>query len=165
MWLDCLYPDGVIGVSFLGEGFRIEPKGGSGPSAGLVLRGWMRPEVEGIGSEPLAKTGHSSQAGTLGVPLNHKSNLVPSGSIGHPSYLSVGLYVAMGISTLFGVETNNRQLYQTTSLAVVRDSQAGVQSLPSNTIDIYYDYLRPTSGIFQATSSRRNGYMHALYYG
>eukprot|EP00985_Skeletonema_marinoi_P012919 scaffold6326_cov92-Skeletonema_marinoi.AAC.2 len=23
-----------------------------GPSAGLVLRGWMRPEVEGIGSEP-----------------------------------------------------------------------------------------------------------------
>ena len=24
----------------------------SGPSAGLVLRGWMRPEVEGIGSEP-----------------------------------------------------------------------------------------------------------------
>ena len=52
----------------------------------LGLRGWSRPEVEGIGSEPLAKTGHSSQAGTLGVPLNHKSNLVPSGSIGHPSY-------------------------------------------------------------------------------
>jgi len=95
----------------------------------LGLRGWSRPEVEGIGSEPLAKTGHSSQAGTLGVPLNHKSNLFPSGSIGHtPFILSVGLYVAMGISTLFGVETNNRQLYQTTSLAVVRDSQAGVHS-------------------------------------
>eukprot|EP00985_Skeletonema_marinoi_P031052 scaffold35780_cov80-Skeletonema_marinoi.AAC.1 len=61
----------------------------------------------------------------------------------------------MGISTLFGVETNNRQLYQTTSLAVVRDSQAGAQSLPSYTIDIYYDYPRPTSGIFHATSSLR----------
>eukprot|EP00984_Skeletonema_dohrnii_P023554 scaffold12646_cov146-Skeletonema_dohrnii-CCMP3373.AAC.2 len=36
----------------------------------------------------LAKTGHSSQAETLGVSLNHKSNLVPSGSIGHPSNVS-----------------------------------------------------------------------------
>jgi hypothetical protein len=69
--------------------------------------GWSRPEVDGIGSEPLAKTGHSSQAETLGVSLNHKSNLFPSGIIGHPVLLSVGLYVAMGISTLFGVETNN----------------------------------------------------------
>eukprot|EP00984_Skeletonema_dohrnii_P028894 scaffold19089_cov156-Skeletonema_dohrnii-CCMP3373.AAC.7 len=51
----------------------------------LGLRGWSRPEVEGIGSEPLAKTGHSSQAETLGVSLNHKSNLLPSGFIGHPS--------------------------------------------------------------------------------
>ena len=49
----------------------------------LVLRGWSRPEVDGIGSEPLAKTGHSSQAETLGVSLNHKSNLFPSGFIGH----------------------------------------------------------------------------------
>jgi len=77
----------------------------------LVLRGWSRPEVAGIGSEPLAKTGHSSQAEILGVSLNHKSNLFPSGFIGL-LILSVGLYVAMGISTLFGVETNNRQLYQ-----------------------------------------------------
>jgi|SaaInl74LU_5_DNA_1037368.scaffolds.fasta_scaffold04481_2 hypothetical protein len=34
-----------------------------------------------------AKTGHSSQAETLGVSLNHKSNLVPSGSIGHPVFI------------------------------------------------------------------------------
>eukprot|EP00985_Skeletonema_marinoi_P005782 scaffold2508_cov93-Skeletonema_marinoi.AAC.9 len=44
-------------------------------------------------------------------------------------------------------------------------SQAGVHSVPSYTIDMYYDYPRPTSGIFQATVSLRNGYMHALYYG
>eukprot|EP00984_Skeletonema_dohrnii_P015735 scaffold6862_cov92-Skeletonema_dohrnii-CCMP3373.AAC.1 len=71
----------------------------------------------------------------------------------------------MGISTLFGVETNNRQLYQTTSLAVVRDKSSWSSLLLlSYTIDIYYDYPLPTSGIFQATSSLR-GYMHALYFG
>ena len=30
---------------------------------------------------------HHSQAETLGVSLNHKSNLVPSGSIGHPNHI------------------------------------------------------------------------------
>eukprot|EP00985_Skeletonema_marinoi_P030974 scaffold35146_cov80-Skeletonema_marinoi.AAC.1 len=116
----------------------------------LGLRGWSRPEVEGIGSEPLAKTGHSSQAGALGVPLNHKSNLWPLRGDGDKYTLRSGNQQPTTISNY---------------LSRGRVSQAGVHSLPSYTIDIYYDYPRPTSGIFQATSSLRNGYVHALYYG
>ncbi len=48
--------------------------------AGTPRDDW-RLEVIGVGSEPLAKTGQSSQACTLGVLLNHKSTLVPSGSM------------------------------------------------------------------------------------
>jgi len=73
--------------------------------------GWSRPEVDGIGSEPLAKTGHSSQAETLGVSLNHKSNLFPSGIIGHPVIISWPLR-GDGDKYTLGVETNNRHLYQ-----------------------------------------------------
>jgi hypothetical protein len=61
--------------------------------------------VDGTGSDPRAKAGQCSHAETLGVSLIHKSNLVPSGSIGPPHHiLSVGLCEAMGISTLFSLE-------------------------------------------------------------
>ena len=69
---------------------------------------------------PWARTGTVPRRLTLGVTLNHKSNLVPSGSIGPPHHMSVGLYEAMGMSTFFSllrdVETNNRQKYITPSL-------------------------------------------------
>ena len=60
--------------------------------------------MEGIGSEPWARTGHSSQAEILGISLINKSNLVPSGSVGPTLSIVSGLYVAMGISTLFSLE-------------------------------------------------------------
>eukprot|EP00985_Skeletonema_marinoi_P020184 scaffold11865_cov76-Skeletonema_marinoi.AAC.1 len=39
-----------------------------------------------------------------GFRYSNKSNLVPSGSVGPPHHMSVGLYVAMRISTLFSLE-------------------------------------------------------------
>jgi len=52
---------------------------------------------------PRARTGTVPRRLTLGVTLNHKSNLVPSETIGPPHHMSVGLYEAMGMSTFFSL--------------------------------------------------------------
>ncbi len=59
----------------------------AGPGTGTP--GWLRPE-KGRWVDPRARTrhSHSSQAEILGISLNHKSNLVPSGSIGPPHQVS-----------------------------------------------------------------------------
>jgi len=91
--------------------------------------------VEGIGSEPRARTGHSSQAEILGISLIHKSNLVPSGSVGPTLSIVSGLYVAMGISTLFSLEkqwkptTDN---FTSSSLAVVSNKLSLISLLQSH---------------------------------
>jgi len=105
--------------------------------------------VEGIGSEPRARTGHSSQAEILGISLIHKSNLVPSGSVGPTLSIVSGLYVAMGISTLFSLEkqwkptTDN---FTSSSSAVVRNKLSLISLLP------LYIGGRPSRGSCQVTS-------------
>ena len=113
--------------------------------------------MEGIGSEPRARTGHSSQAEILGISLIHKSNLVPSGSVGPTLSIVSGLYVAMGISTLFSLEkqwkptTDN---FTSSSLAVVSNKLSLISLLPSHILASNITF-RPLcyQGSYQVTSS------------
>ena len=117
--------------------------------------------MDGIGSEPRARTGHSSQAEILGISLIHKSNLVPSGSVGPTLSIVSGLYVAMGISTLFSLEkqwkptTDN---FTSSSSAVVRNKLSLISLLPLYIGGIHYHYHLPSDlctrsrGSYQVTS-------------
>ena len=94
-----------------------------------------------------AKTGQSSRAETLGVSLNHKSNLVPSGSNGPPHHiLSVGLCEAMGISTLFSLEREWKPTTDKTSNHL-SCGRVLLSLLPSYTNLLIYQLM------FQSTSS------------
>ena len=115
--------------------------------------------MDGIGSEPRARTGHSSQAEILGISLINKSNLVPSGSVGPTLSIVSGLYVAMGISTLFSLEkqwkptTDN---FTSSSSAVVRNKLSLISLLPLYIGGIHYhlpsDLCTRSRGSYQVTS-------------
>ena len=84
------------------------------PASGWCSQRRWRLEAKGIGSEPRAKTGHSSQAGTLGVPLNFKSNLFPSGINGPPPSYLLAFTWRWRMSTLFSLASGSGNQQQTT---------------------------------------------------